>query len=52
MSSLTVGYGDYQDDVRASGRLVAAIQRQGALIALLVLVVFGVVRYGANFYAP
>ncbi|HYO30511.1 MAG TPA: hypothetical protein VER37_08045, partial [Thermomicrobiales bacterium] len=52
MSSLSVGYGDYQEEVRASGRLVAAVQRQGALIALLALVVFGVVRYGANFYAP
>jgi len=52
MSSLSVGYGDYQEEVRASGQLVAAVQRQGALIALLALVVFGVVRYGANFYAP
>jgi ribose transport system permease protein len=52
MSSLSVGYGDYQEEVKASGRLVAAVQRQGALIALLALVVFGVVRYGANFYAP
>ena len=52
MSSLAVGYGDYQEDVRASGRVVAAVQRQGALIALVVLVVFGVVRYGANFSSP
>ncbi len=50
MSTLTVGYGDAQEEVRASGRVVAAIQRQGALLALVVLVVFGVVRYGANFY--
>jgi len=49
MSSLSVGYGDYQEEVRASGQIVAAIQRQGALIALIALVVFGVVRYGGNF---
>jgi ribose transport system permease protein len=51
-SSLSVGYGEYQEDVRARGRVVAAIQRQGALVALVALVVFGVVRYGANFSAP
>ena len=32
-------------------RLVSAVQRQGALIALLVLIVFGVVRYGPTFYS-
>ena len=32
-------------------RLVSAIQRQGALIALIALVVFGVVRYGENYYS-
>ncbi len=50
MSTLSVGYGDFQEEVRASGRVVAAVQRQGALLALVALVVFGVVRYGANFY--
>lgn len=35
----------------ARARLVSGIQRQGALIALLVLVVFGVVRYGSTFYS-
>ena len=32
-------------------RAVSAIQRQGALIALAVLVVFGVARYGPSFYS-
>ena len=35
----------------ARARAVSAIQRQGALIALAVLVVFGVVRYGPSFYS-
>jgi ribose transport system permease protein len=37
--------------VTARARLVSAIQRQGALIALLLLIVFGVVRYGPSFYS-
>lgn len=32
-------------------RVVSAIQRQGALLALIVLVVFGIVRYGETFYS-
>ncbi len=32
-------------------RVISAIQRQGALIALLVLIVFGSVRYGPSFYS-
>jgi ribose/xylose/arabinose/galactoside ABC-type transport system permease subunit len=35
----------------ARARAVSAIQRQGALIALVMLVVFGVVRYGPSFYS-
>ncbi len=35
----------------ARARAVSAIQRQGALIALAALVVFGVVRYGSSFYS-
>lgn len=35
---------------RRSAMLTGLIQRQGALLALLVLVVFGVSRYGENFY--
>jgi galactofuranose transport system permease protein len=31
-------------------RLVSALQRQGALIALVLLVLFGVLRYGDTFY--
>jgi ribose transport system permease protein len=37
--------------VTARARLVSAVQRQGALIALLVLIVFGAVRYGPKFYS-
>src|SRR5215212_3173650 len=32
-------------------RLVSAIQRQGAVIALAALIVFGAVRYGAGYYS-
>src|SRR4051812_6807571 len=32
-------------------RVVSAIQRQGAFIALAALIVFGVVRYGSGFYS-
>src|SRR5215203_3042471 len=32
-------------------RIVSAIQRQGAFIALAALIVFGVVRYGPSFYS-
>src|SRR5687768_15594451 len=35
----------------ARARAGSAIQRQGALIALAALVVFGVVRYGSSFYS-
>jgi ribose transport system permease protein len=35
----------------ARARVVSAIQRQGALIALIALVVLGVVRYGPNYYS-
>jgi ribose/xylose/arabinose/galactoside ABC-type transport system permease subunit len=40
--------------VRQSGRWSArasVLQRQGALLALLLLAIFGVVRYGPNFYS-
>src|ERR687889_2786493 len=40
---------DYQVSSRA--RVVRAIQRQGAFIALAVLIAFGAVRYGASFYS-
>ncbi len=35
----------------ARDRVISAIQRQGALIALVLLVVFGVARYGTTFYS-
>lgn len=37
--------------VTTRGRVVSAIQRQGALVALLILIVFGVVRYGPTYYS-
>jgi ribose transport system permease protein len=40
-----------QGEVTARSRLVSGIQRQGALIALIALVIFGVVRYGSSFYS-
>src|SRR5918993_1111659 len=38
--------------VSSRARVVSAIQRQGAFIALAALIVFGVVRYGPTFYSP
>ncbi|MCC6315225.1 MAG: ABC transporter permease [Thermomicrobiales bacterium] len=52
MSSLSLGYGEDQEAVRASARAIALIQRQGALIALIVLALGGWLRYGANFVSP
>src|SRR5215207_5922886 len=40
---------DYEASSRA--RVLGAIQRQGAFIALAALVIFGVVRYGPSFYS-
>ena len=37
--------------VTSRARLVSAIQRQGAVIALAALIVFGAVRYGAGYYS-
>lgn len=51
MSSLDIGYGADQEAVRASGRVVSLLQRQGALFALILLVLFGVFRYGPNFWS-
>jgi galactofuranose transport system permease protein len=48
-SNLSLGYGDHQEEVRASGRIISTLQRQGALIALILLVVVGIFRYGPNF---
>ena len=38
-------------EVNTRARVVSAIQRQGALIALVALIVFGVIRYGQSFYS-
>ena len=35
---------------RAGARAVSLVQRQGALIALVGLILFGVLRYGETFY--
>jgi galactofuranose transport system permease protein len=40
-----------QRQVSAWGRSASILQRQGALAALVVLIVFGVLRYGENFYS-
>lgn len=52
MASTSAVYGAHEQEVQASGRLISALQRQGALIALLALIVFGVLRYGQTFYSP
>lgn len=49
-SATAAGFGEYQR-TPARARVVSAIQRQGALIALLALILFGVVRYGPSFYS-
>ncbi|MCC7023693.1 MAG: ABC transporter permease [Thermomicrobiales bacterium] len=38
-------------EITARGRIVSAIQRQGALIALVALALFGAIRYGPSFYS-
>lgn len=50
---MTVKTGDMEYGSReaAASQWVSAIQRQGALIALIALVIFGVVRYGSSFYS-
>ena len=40
-----------QRQTSAWGRSASILQRQGALAALVILVVFGVLRYGENFYS-
>ena len=53
MASIVVGDAvpESQEQGTARARAVSAIQRQGALIALVALVIFGVVRYGSSFYS-
>src|ERR687889_1925279 len=41
----------HDSQVSSRARVVSAIQRQGAFIALAALIIFGVVRYGASFYS-
>src|ERR671912_2652375 len=40
-----------ESEATTRARVVSAIQRQGALIALVALIIFGVVRYGQSFYS-
>jgi ribose transport system permease protein len=49
----TFSFPDRNDNaaVRAGGRAVSVLQRQGALIALIALAAFGAIRYGPNFYS-
>ena len=39
------------ETIGAQGKVISAIQRQGALIALVALAVFGAIRYGPSFYS-
>lgn len=39
------------ENVGSQGKIISAIQRQGALIALGVLAVFGAIRYGPSFFS-
>jgi len=39
------------ETIGAQGKVISAIQRQGALIALIALAVFGAIRYGPSFYS-
>lgn len=52
MSSAVVGPVAMDERGATRDRVVSGIQRQGALIALVLLVLFGVLRYGATFYSP
>ncbi len=51
MSAATIGDHAHEERGRTRERWVSAVQRQGALVALVVLVVFGIVRYGPSFYS-
>lgn len=39
------------ESIGAQGKVISAIQRQGALIALVALAVLGAIRYGPSFYS-
>ena len=39
------------ETIGAQGKVISAIQRQGALIALIALAIFGAIRYGPSFYS-
>ena len=51
MASAVVPSVMHESQVTARARVVSAIQRQGALLALAALVIFGVIRYGSSFYS-
>lgn len=52
MASAVVEHEIHARGVTNRERMMSAIQRQGALIALVALIVFGVIRYGPTFYSP
>lgn len=39
------------ESIGSQGKVISAIQRQGALIALVALAAFGAIRYGPSFYS-
>ena len=51
MIEATAGQPSTIENISSQGKVVAAIQRQGALIALVALAVLGVIRYGPTFYS-
>ncbi len=51
MASAVMPSAIHENQATTQARVVSAIQRQGALIALLALIIFGVVRYGQSFYS-
>ena len=51
MASVAVPSLAHDSQMSSRARVVSAIQRQGAFIALAALIIFGVVRYGPSFYS-
>src|SRR5215218_1177002 len=51
MASVAVPSLAHDSQMTSRARVVSAIQRQGAFIALAALVIFGALRYGPSFYS-
>ena len=51
MTSAVIGDAIHLKEDSAKARVVSAVQRQGALVALMALIVFGIARYGESFYS-